>query len=136
MVKKQSLSIHIELYIICPFPNNKYWRTFFSFFHLRKVILPVLVSLGSKGKGFGFEKGKKFSAEGKKVCSYAHAFPTEKSQLLLKIMIPKFLTFLIYLWGRPFRPTKIHKKWFSSFFDILLTFICWPFIAQKLPNKT
>ena len=72
MDKKPSLSIHIELYIIYPFPNNKYWRTFFSFFHLRKVILPVLVSLGSKGKGFGFEKGKIIWAKGKKVCSYAH----------------------------------------------------------------
>ena len=44
MVKKPSLSIHIELYIIYPFPNNKYWRTFFSFFHLRKVILHDSVS--------------------------------------------------------------------------------------------
>ena len=29
-------------------------------------------SLGLKGKGFRFEKGKIFWAEGKKVCSYAH----------------------------------------------------------------
>ena len=33
----------------------------------------ILVSFGSKGKGFGFEKGKMFWAEGKKVCLYAHA---------------------------------------------------------------
>ena len=32
----------------------------------------ILVSLASKGKGFRFEKGKFFWAEGKKVCSYAH----------------------------------------------------------------
>ena len=72
MVKKPSLSIHIELYIIYPFPNKEYLRTFFSFFDLPFFLLSslILVSLGSKGKGF--EKGKKFWAEGKKVCSCAH----------------------------------------------------------------
>ena len=36
MVMKPSLSIHIELYIIFPFPNNKYWRTFLLFLSFQK----------------------------------------------------------------------------------------------------
>ena len=50
MVKKPSLSIHIELYIIYPFHNNKYWRTFFSFFISEKLSSLILVSLGSNLK--------------------------------------------------------------------------------------
>ena len=66
MVKKPSLSIHIELYIIYPFPNNKYWRTFFSFFHLRKVILPDFSLLGFKRKRIWIWKRKNFLGRRKK----------------------------------------------------------------------
>ena len=66
MVKKPSLSIHIELYIIYPFPNNKYWRTFFSFFHLRKVILPDFSLLGFKRKRICIWKRKNFLGRRKK----------------------------------------------------------------------
>ena len=67
MVKKPSLSIHIELYIIYPFPNNKYWRTFFSFFHLRKVILPDFSLLGfKKEKDLDLKKEKNFGPKEKK----------------------------------------------------------------------
>ena len=66
MDKKPSLSIHIELYIIYPFPNNKYWRTFFSFFHLRKVILPDFSLLGFKRKRIWIWKRKNFLGRRKK----------------------------------------------------------------------
>ena len=66
MVKKPSLSIHIELYIMYPFPNNKYWRTFFSFFHLRKVILPDFSLLGFKRKRIWIWKRKNFLGRRKK----------------------------------------------------------------------
>ena len=66
MVKKPSLSIHIELYIIYPFPNNKYWRTFFSFFHLGKVILPDFSLIGFKKKRIWIWKRKNFLGRRKK----------------------------------------------------------------------
>ena len=63
MIKKPSLSIHIELYIIYPFPNNKYWRTFF---HLRKVILPDFSLLGFKRKRIWIWKRKNVLGRRKK----------------------------------------------------------------------
>ena len=66
MDKKPSLSIHIELYIIYPFPNNKYWRTFFSFLHLRKVILPDFSLLGFKRKRIWIWKRNKILGRRKK----------------------------------------------------------------------
>jgi len=66
MVIKPSLSIHIELYIINPFPNNKYWRTFFSFFYLRKDILPDFSLLGFKRKMIWIWKWKNFLGRRKK----------------------------------------------------------------------
>ena len=66
MVIKPSLSIHIELYIINPFPNNKYWRTFFSFFYLRKDILPDFSLLGFKRKMIWIWKKKMFLGRRKK----------------------------------------------------------------------
>ena len=66
MVMKPSLSIYIELYIINPFPNNKYWRTFFSFFYLRKDILPDFSLLGFKRKMIWIWKRKNFLGRRKK----------------------------------------------------------------------
>ena len=70
MVKKPSLSIHIELYILSQTTNIEEISSLS--FILEKLSSLILVSLGSKGKEFGFEKGKIFWAEGKKVCSYTH----------------------------------------------------------------
>ena len=64
MVKKPSLSIHIELYILSQTTNIEEISSLS--FILEKLSSLTLVSMGSKGKGFGFEKGKIFWAEGKK----------------------------------------------------------------------
>ena len=66
MVMKPSLSIHIEFYIIYPFPNNNYWRTFFSFFYLRKDTLPDFSLLGFKRKIIWIWKRKNFWGRRKK----------------------------------------------------------------------
>ena len=50
MVKNPSLSIHIELYIIKTFPKQQLLKNFFSFFCLRKDILPDFSLLGFKRK--------------------------------------------------------------------------------------
>ena len=64
MVKKPSLSIHIELYILSQTTNIEEISSLS--FILEKLSSLTLVSMGSKGKGFRFEKGKIFWAEGKK----------------------------------------------------------------------
>ena len=64
--------LNFTLYILSPKTNIEKLSSL-SFIS-EKLSSLILVSLGSKGKGFGFEKGKHFWAEGKKVCSYAHDF--------------------------------------------------------------
>jgi len=62
--------LNFTLYILSPTTNIEELSSL-SFIS-EKLSSLILVSLGSKGKGFGFEKGKIFWAKGKKVCSYAH----------------------------------------------------------------
>ena len=66
MIKKPSLSIHIELYIIYPSPTINIEELYSLSFISEKLSSLILVSLGLKGKGFRFEKGKIFWAKGKK----------------------------------------------------------------------
>ena len=74
MVKKPNLSIHIVLYILQPSQTTNIEELSSLSFISEKLSSLILV-FSEKGKGFRFEKGKIFWAEGKKVCSYAHASP-------------------------------------------------------------
>ena len=100
MVKKPSLSIHIELYIIYPFPNNKYWRTFFSFFYLRKDILPDFSLLGFKRKRIWIWKRKKFLGRRKKsllICPCRAYIDLLKSSAVMKYFLAIIEMFLLKL---------------------------------------
>ena len=129
MIKKPSLSIHIELYIIYPFPNNKYWRTFF---HLRKVILPDFSLLWFKRKRIWIWKRKNVLGRRKKSllirpCRYPAPFQSDVLKYAVFFRRLPLYIHLFKIWSDFKKLFSIcldlkNGDWFPTFSKILLQF--------------